>query len=1018
MIIPGPRQSHPPRHWIWWSAIVMLMTSAWLPRAFAQRGQSKTIPGPRYYAAFRDYYRGDYTDALREFRGAARGGVFSSLGRWVDAICYHTMAGECYYHMGDLTQALEQYDSSVRIYLAQKDWMHRVQFPAWIEPAQVRRTAIQWGRSERQATIGRIPKTMLSFQGRLDNENVIKQGGIVAAPELVSLHVTEVLRCLTLSIRRRTELMGPACRHDPLTGQLVQSLSTRPAPPNHWSQGWIDALLGLAYLGADRHDQGVERLQRAIVLADKFDHPLTPTMLLELGKVALARDQFEAASTFLLEATYIGAYYDQADVVSEAFHYASVAHLISKQPGVYTPLIPAARWARTNHFDALRGSLMLCVCEQLAYHQEVAQAEAVLRDAGGILGRRDMRNGSLGAQLQYQTALVQFERGRGTAGETALQAALAWGHGSSRWLFQMALVEQLFVNGKITPRIAGTLFEEVLREPTSQDWVSEPFETLSVITSPSDSAWTHWFSIAYENKQFEKALEIADQIRRRRFYASLPLGGRLLALRWLLAGPDELLTENAQLQRQDFLVQYPDYAELSQQADTLRQAIAGKSFDEADPGAVRALTGQFQTLADLSDAQEQMLLRLSVRREPSEFSFPPRRTVAAIREQLRDDQRVVVFFAAQRQMFAFSLSKAKYSQWQVESPEKIPKLTATLLREWGNFEKNGQLKLELLQSDDWKKLSAQLMQQMFPEDEPSDWDKVNELVIVPDGTLWYLPFEALQFQQEGQYRSLISSVRIRYVPTMSLVHPRGLSIGPVQHVALVPGKVFSRDDQESATTAIEQLTAMEHQTFLLQPPLLVPTRFTAPFWDRLIVLRDVNDTKNLLYDWSPTQLDSGKPGNRLADWVQLPWGAPAQMLLPGFHTPAEDGLKRRSAGDTSDLFLTTCGLMAAGSRTVLLSRWRTGGQTAYDLIVEFARELPFSDAASAWQRSVQLARESELDPALEPRIRWRQGVDVAVTAQHPFFWAGPLLIDTGSRPQAAEEVPVANIVPAGHAKAR
>ena len=1008
MILPGPQQEKACRQWTWSMIFLLLAFHLWLPSATAQRVPSKSVPGPRYYAAFHDYFRGDYADALRSFRSAARQGVFSSLGRWVDAICYHTMLGECYYHMGNLPQALEQYDAAVRVYLSQKDWMHRVQFPPRIEPTRTRRMDIQWGISKRQTIVGRIPKSMLTGQGRLDNDAVVKLGGVVALPQLVSLQVTEVLRCLALAIRRRTELMGPSCRYDQLTGQLVQALSTRPAPPNHWSQGWIDALLGLAFLGADQKDQGIERLQHGIVLAGKFDHPLTPTVLLELGKAALVRDQLERASDLLLEATYIGAYYDQVDVVSEAFHYASVAHLVSNQAGVYPPLVAAEKWARINNFDALRGSLLLLVSEQLAYREGVVQAEAVLRNVGTVLGRRDMRNGRLGAQFSYQTAVVPFERGRTTAGEKSLQAALAWSHRSSRWLFQMALAERFYINGEVTPRIAGTLFESVLREPTAGDWVNQPFETLSVVTSPAISAWSHWFSIMYENKQFEKAFEIADQIRRRRFNASLPLGGRLLALRWLLAGPEELLSADAQLQRQDLFVKYPVYAELAEQVALLRQTIADQTLEASDVETTRRLTEHFEELETLSERQEEILRRLSLRREPSEFSFPPQRTVAAIRDQLRDNQRVVVFFAAEHKLFAFSMTKGTYSQWVVKSPDKISKATAKLLREWGNFGKNGQLKKEFLQRDDWKQIAAQLMQWLFPEDALSDWDSIDELVIVPDGTLWYLPFEALQLEQEGQYRPLISTVQIRYAPTMSLVHPRDHSIGPVQQVALVPGKIHSRDNQESVDAAIEQLTAMEHQTYLLQLPLLAPTRFTSPFRDQLIVLRDITDTKKIPYGWSPAQLDSGKPGNCLSDWVQLPWGAPAQVLLPGFHTAAEDGLKRLTTNNGNDLFLTTCGLMAAGSRTVLLNRWRTGGQTAYDLVVEFARELPFSDAAAAWQRSVQLVRGSELNPELEPRIRWPQDTDTAINAEHPFFWAGSLLIDTGSRPKVAEEAAAAN----------
>ena len=98
------------------------------------------------------------------------------------------------------------------------------------------------------------------------------------------------------------------------------------------------------------------------------------------------------------------------------------------------------------------------------------------------------------------------------------------------------------------------------------------------------------------------------------------------------------------------------------------------------------------------------------------------------------------------------------------------------------------------------------------------------------------------------------------------------------------------------------------------------------------------------------------------------------------------------------MFLTVCGLMATGTRTVLLSRWRTGGQTSYDLVREFVQELPFTTASHAWRRSAQLLWTTELDPELEPRVRGIS-IDDAVAPENPFFWAGYMLVDTGAEPR-------------------
>ena len=90
------------------------------------------------------------------------------------------------------------------------------------------------------------------------------------------------------------------------------------------------------------------------------------------------------------------------------------------------------------------------------------------------------------------------------------------------------------------------------------------------------------------------------------------------------------------------------------------------------------------------------------------------------------------------------------------------------------------------------------------------------------------------------------------------------------------------------------------------------------------------------------------------------------------------------------MFLSLCGLMSTGSRTILLSRWRTGGESSYDLVRQFVQELPYSSAADAWQRSVQMLMQSPLDLNREPRVKRVAGGDSA-TGRNPFFWAGYLV---------------------------
>jgi hypothetical protein len=94
--------------------------------------------------------------------------------------------------------------------------------------------------------------------------------------------------------------------------------------------------------------------------------------------------------------------------------------------------------------------------------------------------------------------------------------------------------------------------------------------------------------------------------------------------------------------------------------------------------------------------------------------------------------------------------------------------------------------------------------------------------------------------------------------------------------------------------------------------------------------------------------------------------------------------------------------MSSGARTVLLTRWRTGGRTNFDLVREFAKESADAPAAEAWQRACLLARENPLDQSHEPRLKHSEETGDMPTADHPFFWAGYLVVDTGPRAEKPE----------------
>ena len=111
------------------------------------------------------------------------------------------------------------------------------------------------------------------------------------------------------------------------------------------------------------------------------------------------------------------------------------------------------------------------------------------------------------------------------------------------------------------------------------------------------------------------------------------------------------------------------------------------------------------------------------------------------------------------------------------------------------------------------------------------------------------------------------------------------------------GKLYPHDDDAVAQGGVRTAPATPSSGPVVLPRNpLAPTSMTRTLLDGLIVWDDIDDlTGNCSnYAWSPMQLDSGKPGGSLASWMKLPWGGPEWVVLPGFHTPAENGLRKTS----------------------------------------------------------------------------------------------------------------------------
>ncbi len=631
-------------------------------------------PRLSFFAAIDELYAGEYRRALRGFQSELRSGVQSTEGRWIDSICYHTMRGETYYHVGQNAAALERYDAAVELFLVHSEWMMHVEFPRVKPDSNLGRQPSPWGRSSRNVAFGHFNDTMLMRMGRINNAQQVRQGGVVRQAMLIPVRVAEIIRCTTLAIRRRGELLGPLAEYDKRTNRLVAALTRRPGPPNHWSASWISLQLGLAQASAGKTEQAITNLQNALLVNGQFDHPLSCVAMVELGRLALAAGEMDRAARLFEEAIYSAYYYENIGVLQEALWYGAETHLIANRPGLYPPLAAGARWAHREGYYHLEASLMLLAAENQAALGQTAAAQTALGESRKVMARRDMGSAVLGARGNYLAALVGYQAGAQEQATTALQAAIAFQENSSRWLFQVSLADSQFLLGALTSRNANKVYAELLRDPTPSDWARRPFESLSMLAIPHSQSFELWFTAALQRKEIERALEISDAARRHRFYTSLPFGGRLLALRWILETPAEQLPPDAALQRQDLIVRFPAYDEMARRARAVRQEILAVGLLPEDDQARKQQQRQLAELSSLSEAREAMLRGIALRRVAADMVFPPQISTAAMQEKLGDGTALLAFFVARDKLHAFLIGKTpgRYAHWQIRSPKTFP----------------------------------------------------------------------------------------------------------------------------------------------------------------------------------------------------------------------------------------------------------------------------------------------------------------------------------------------------------
>ena len=749
-------------------------------------------------------------------------------------------------------------------------------------------------------------------------------------------------------------------------------------------------------------------LMRAVLLDGRYDHALTGAALLAQAGVAQRANNSKAAAMLYREASVAAFGFGDFDVVSEALSRGHINHVAGGAPGAYPPLPLARAWADRRNLDHIEWVTRHAMVEGLANSGEIDQA-AKLLTAGGNR-QRDLTAGRLGIDRDWLAARLMLLQGDQKDGLEALAQALQRKAMVSLTNFQTGLANLRFDNGALSARLAVDAYSRLLSDPSSQAWLLDPANVLANLKTDQDAALDRWFAASLARRELMRAIDVSDIAKRRRFFRSLPLAGRLVAMRQLLESPIASLNKAERLERQALLSQWPRYEQLAATSQEMLEKARGADELIVEGRLSPDISRLFTTWGRTAAEQEMLLLNAALSRTPTTLGFPPFRPAVETQKLLGEGDALLVFHRSAGALHGFLLVPDGEHAWRLPDVRPVTAAVSTGLRDIGHYTRTRALPVQEAESDEWRSVARKLGRLLLG-DSRLDPKALKRLVVVPDGPLWHVPFEMLLLTDGPGGKPLVGEAPIRYSPTVSLAYGDTRPLRPLRKSGLVASRPTGSDiEREVAEDTRERLAVALGEPLRFATPSPAPSPLLAAAVERLVVESEIELSPQAMEDWAPTPIDRTRARGSLKAWMALPAASPEWLVLGGTRTAAESALKagRRSAAASDatpgdELFHAACGLLASGPRTVLVSRWSTGGALHGELLREFVSQLDKRPASEAWRRSVMLARESALDPVHEPRLAWSERDGSPPLAGHPFFWSGYLLLDTGTDPRPPAE---------------
>lgn len=985
-------------------------------------GQMSGYPSGAYYTALRIYRDGDLESAIDALDAARRATRTDISGKWIDSIPVLAMIAECQWHLGDLAACRETTDEVIRIAVRNRGWLGQIR---WDDLARGGAATTNGSQLWPEANLVQrmpLPRTIAFASGQFLTEQRILQGGAIETPNMQQIDAVEMLRCLAVVSHRRRMILGPLSDQEPMGAELVEAIRYPANLVDPAARMLIGATRGAAYFAIQEDNTAFERINRHAT-AGPAAHPLTPIVSLCGLQIAAYGDERgvmtpQASARVLSLAQQIvnvSAALEQYEWIGEAMQLAAGSVAEPQLAAVEQSALLAARTlVRESRLASLH--CYLAAADAAAQAGRIDSAAESLQAAATLSGRRDVQWPRLQAYGAYVSACVATARGgqltddAGPVAASLMQMNDFIGNRRLRnrplvsmpWNYQLGLVNAV-VGRSIGNQSSRQLIDAYSSGASLDRWRRDPVDALASHLTDTSGMHLAIARLASLQNDGPETLIATDRVLAARFANQLPLQGRCLQVRSMLSRGDASLSGA----EKTLLQQTPGLATLRTAVGAEMQIPPAAQADDAGVGIATATAAGVSVRSSRSAAAaESQLGRWALRRMTFPSTNPPPLVRPDI-DAMPESVAIVTFLIDDQKIIATSTIRGASRTWTIPGARRLPSLIARLMQDIGASRARGP---RLSDDEPWRDSAAKLKSFLFPAD--ASWSEANlsRVIVVPDGPMWYLPFELLPIGDpdaaDEQTPDWGTSVRVQYSPTPGFAwrHVSGSVAG--DRVAIVTGNFFAPRDNDTNATMLERIQAPLDRPLAAPPANFPPTDRLGLEIGHLIVAAPVTPDvqRYLATPIVPVDTTTGRPGgvagwDQLQQWMRLPAGGPRSVILPGYRTAAVSG----KLGDGGELFFAVTALRAAGVEEVLISRWATGGQSASILVGELAGEVAHTGLAEASSRGISILRQSELSPSREPLLGAADADFKGLTGSHPLFWSSYLTTACFDLPPPASE---------------